>query len=155
MIHHGIFNIGQWYFLVLLYFSSELVYCDIRVKCDVLTQPHVFQTNDKARCQVEDSEERIAHERRRLQGWQGGSHKQCHAATAVHHQPHQQEVEKKSIGSAVEPSQPVDGHTVYQCKNTVLWKLTEDLKETNFNIQSQHNNTNNNNNKICILLTVI
>ncbi len=97
---------------------------------EAFTQPHVFQTNDKASREVEDREECVAHERWSLQCWQGCRHKQGHAATTIHHQPHQQEAEQEAVGSAVEPSQPVDGHTIYQRKGTVLWQLTKDLRET-------------------------
>lgn len=58
-----------------------------------LTQPHVAQADDEATREVEDGEERVAHEGRGLQRGQGCRHEEGHGAAAVHHQPGEQEVE--------------------------------------------------------------
>lgn len=66
-----------------------------------LTHPQVLQADDEAPCQVEDSEEGVAHEGRRLQGGQGRRHKQGHGTAAVHHQEHKQEVEQEAVRGGV------------------------------------------------------
>lgn len=95
----------------------------------LLTQPHVLHVDDEAAGQVEDGEERVAHEGRGLQGGQRGGHEQRHGPAAVHHQPHQQEVEQEALGHLVQACQPVDGQPVDQREDTVLRKLPEDLQE--------------------------
>ena len=93
-----------------------------------LTQPHVLQVDDEAPGEVEDGEEGVAHEGGGLKGGQRRGHEQCHAAAAVHHEPHQQQAEQEACGGGVEPGQPVDGETVDQSEGTVLRELAQYLE---------------------------
>lgn len=95
----------------------------------LLTQPHVLHVDDEAAGQVEDGEECVAHEGRGLQGGQSCGHAQRHGPAAVHHQPHQQQVEQEALRHLVQARQPVDGQPVDQGEDAVLRKLPEDLQE--------------------------
>lgn len=95
----------------------------------LLTQPHVLQADYKTSSQIEDCEQSVAHEGGGLQGGQRGSHKQSHGSAAVHHQPHQHEVEQETVWSLVQPCQPIDGQTIDQGEDTVLWQLSKHLRK--------------------------
>lgn len=94
----------------------------------LLTEPHVLNVDDKASSQVEDGEQGVAHEGRDLQCGQGSGHKQSHGSAAVHHQPHQEEVEEETIGGLVQTGQPINGQTVDQGEHAVLRQLSQDLR---------------------------
>lgn len=69
----------------------------------LLTEPHILQADDKPSGQIEDCEQRVACEGRDLQGGQRGGCEQSHASAAVHHQPHQQEVEQEAPRLLIQP----------------------------------------------------